>query len=302
MDILVSGASGLIGSALRPALAAAGHRPISLVRRAAQGADEITWDPATGRLDRASIEGAGAAVHLAGVGIGDKRWTDEQKHLLRESRVQGTGLLARAIAGLREPPAVLVSASAIGWYGDRGDEILTESSPQGTGFLADLCAAWEAATAPAEQAGTRVVHIRSGMVLTTAGGALARQLPLFRFGLGGHFGSGHQWQSWIAIDDEVAAILHLLDADVSGPVNLTSPNPTRNRELTKTLGRVLHRPAVLPIPQVGPSLLLGRELTENLLYFSQRVVPKRLQESGYAFRHPSLEGALRSMLVKDATA
>ena len=297
MDVLVSGASGLIGTALRPALVAAGHRPIALVRRPARGADEITWDPATGRLDRAAIEGMGAAIHLAGVGIADKRWTDEQKRVLRDSRVQSTGLLARAIAELRQPPPVLVSASAIGWYGDRGDEILTEKSAPGEGFLADLCKTWEAATAPAEQAGTRVAHIRSGIVLTPEGGALAKQLPLFRLGLGGRFGSGRQWQSWIALDDEIAAILHLLSANVSGPVNLTAPNPVRNSELTKTLGRVLHRPALLPVPKLGPSLLLGGELTESLLYFSQRVLPTKLQESGFSFAHPSLEGALRSMLV-----
>ena len=296
MDVLVTGASGLVGTALRPALSAAGHRPISLVRRPVVGADEVSWDPATGRLDRASIEGAGAAVHLAGVGIGDRRWTDAQKQLLRESRVQSTGLLARAIAALRDPPPVLVSASAIGYYGDRGDEILTEASGPGEGFLADLCIAWESATGPAEQAGTRVAHIRSGIVLTREGGALAKLLPLFRLGLGGRFGSGQQWQSWISIDDEVAAILHLLTAPVSGPVNLTAPNPVRNREFTATLGHVLHRPAVLPVPQFAPSLLVGRELAENLLFFSQRVLPHRLEESGFTFTHPSLEGALGSML------
>ena len=297
MDVLVSGASGLIGTALRPALVAAGHRPVVLVRRPAQGADEIMWDPATGRLDRSAIEGMGAAVHLAGVGIADKRWTDEQKRVLRDSRVQSTGLLARAIAELHEPPAVLVSASAIGWYGDRGDEILTEKSAPGEGFLADLCKTWEAATAPAEQAGTRVAHIRTGIVLSPEGGALKKELPLFRFGLGGRFGSGRQWQSWIALEDEVAAILHVLTAPVSGPVNLTAPNPVRNAELTKTLGQVLHRPAVIPVPKIGPSLLLGGELTDNLLYFSQRVLPTKLEDSGFTFTHPSLERALRSMLI-----
>jgi uncharacterized protein len=297
MDVLISGASGLIGTALRPALVSAGHRPVALVRRPARGADEIAWDPATGRLDRAAIEGMGAAIHLAGVGIAEKRWTDDQKRVLRDSRVQSTGLLARAIAELRQPPPVLVSASAIGWYGDRGDEILTEKSPPGEGFLADLCKTWEAATAPAEQAGTRVAHIRSGIVLTPNGGALAKQLPLFRFGLGGRFGSGRQWQSWIALDDEITAILHLLAAEVSGAVNLTAPNPVRNAELTKTLGRVLHRPALLPVPKLGPSLLLGGELTQNLLYDSQRVLPAKLQDSGFSFAHPSLEGALKSMLV-----
>ncbi len=296
MDVLVTGASGLIGTALRPALVAAGHRPIALMRRPIVGADEISWDPASGRLDRASIEGAGAAIHLAGVGIGDKRWTDDQKRVLRESRVQTTGLLARAIAALREPPPILVSASAIGYYGDRGDEILTEKSGPGEGFLTELCEAWEAATAPAEQAGTVVTHIRSGIVLTPKGGALAKLLPMFRFGVGGRFGSGIQWQSWISIDDEVAAILHLLTTPLSGPVNLTAPNPVRNRELAATLGHVLHRPAVLPVPKFGPALLVGSELADNLLFFSQRVLPDRLKESGFVFAHPCLEGALESML------
>ena len=296
MDVLVTGASGLIGTALRPALVAAGHRPIALVRRPAAGADEISWDPATGRLDHASIEGAGAAIHLAGVGIGDKRWTEEQKRVLRESRVQTTGLLARAIAALREPPPILVSASAIGYYGDRGDEILTEKSGPGEGFLTELCEAWEAATAPAEQAGTVVTHIRSGIVLTPKGGALAKLLPIFRFGVGGRFGSGSQWQSWISIDDEVAAILHLLTTPLSGPVNLTAPNPVRNRELATTLGHVLNRPAMLPVPKFGPALLVGSELADNLLFFSQRVLPDRLEESGFVFAHPCLEGALGSML------
>ncbi len=188
------------------------------------------------------------------------------------------------------------SASAIGYYGDRGDEILTEASPAGSGFLADLCQTWEAATGPAEQAGTRVAHLRSGIVLSTKGGALAKLLPLFRLGVGGRFGSGRQWQSWISIADEVAAIIHLLDAEVAGPVNLTAPNPVRSSEFAKTLGAVLHRPAVLPVPKIGPSLLLGRELAENLLYFSQRVLPARLEASGFSFTHPSLECALSTML------
>ncbi len=191
---------------------------------------------------------------------------------------------------------MLLSASAIGYYGDRGDEILTEASPAGSGFLADLCQTWEAATGPAEQAGTRVAHLRSGIVLSVQGGALAKQLPLFRSGLGGRFGSGRQWQSWISIADEIGAIIYLLGAEVGGPVNLTAPNPVRSSEFAKTLGAVLHRPAVLPVPKLGPSLLLGRDLAENLLYQSQRVLPARLEASGFAFAHPSLDCALRSML------
>jgi uncharacterized protein (TIGR01777 family) len=298
MDVIVTGASGLIGSALRPALATAGHRMIALVRRPARSADEVEWDPRTGRLDRASIEGAGAAVHLAGVGIGDKRWSAEQKRALRDSRVQGTGLLARAIAELNRPPGVLVSASAVGYYGDRGDETLDELSPPGEGFLPDLCVAWETATGPAEHVGTRVARMRTGIVLSKEGGALRKQLPLFKIGLGGRFGSGRQWQSWITIDDVVRAISHLFTTDVTGPVNFTAPNPVMNAEFTKTLGKVLGRPAVLPIPKLGPSLVLGRELADNLLYSSQRVVPKQLEASGFEFAHPELEGALRHVLDK----
>jgi len=302
MDVILTGASGLIGSALRPALATAGHRVIALVRRPVRGADEVTWDPPNGRLDRASIEGAGAAVHLAGVGIAEKRWTDEHKRAMRDSRVQGTGLLARAIAELNRPPAVLVSASAVGYYGDRGDEILDELSPPGDGFLPDLCVAWETATSPAEHAGTRVVHMRIGIVLSKSGGALRKQLPLFNVGLGGRFGSGRQWQSWITIDDVLRAIQHLFTADVAGPVNLTTPNPVTNEVFTKTLGKVLRRPAVLPIPKFGPSLVLGGELTENLLYSSLRVVPKQLEASGFEFAHSELEGALRHVLDKPIAA
>lgn len=302
MDVIVTGASGLIGSALRPALATAGHRMIALVRRPARGADEVEWDPRTGRLDRASIEGAGAAVHLAGVGIGDKRWSAEQKRALRDSRVQGTGLLARAIAELNRPPGVLVSASAVGYYGDRGDETLDELSPPGEGFLPDLCVAWEAATGPAEHAGTRVARMRTGIVLSKDGGALRKQLPLFKIGLGGRFGSGRQWQSWITIDDVVRAIFHLFTADVAGPVNFTSPNPVTNAEFTKTLGKVLGRPTLLPIPKFGPSLVLGGELADDLLYSSQRVAPGQLEASGFEFAHPELEGALRHVLDKPIAA
>ena len=231
MDVILTGASGLIGSALRPALAADGHRVIALVRRPVRGADEVTWDPPSGRLDRASIEGAGAVVHLAGVGIAEKRWTDEHKRALRDSRVQGTGLLARAIAELNRPPAVLVSASAVGYYGDRGDEILDELSPPGDGFLPDLCVAWETATSPADHAGTRVVHMRIGIVLSKSGGALRKQLPLFNVGLGGRFGSGRQWQSWITIDDVLRAIQHLFTADVVGPGQPHHSEPRHQRGL-----------------------------------------------------------------------
>jgi uncharacterized protein (TIGR01777 family) len=238
-------------------------------------------------------------VHLAGVGIADKRWSAAQKRAILDSRTQGTSLIARTLAGLSRPPAVLVSASAIGYYGDRDDEELTEASGPGTGFLADVCVQWEAATAPAGDAGVRVAMIRTGIVLSADGGALAKQLPLFRLGLGGPFGSGRQYQSWIALEDEVAAIVHLLGADVAGPFNLTAPNPVTSAEFAGTLGRVLHRPAVLRVPRFGPALLLGGELAENLLYSSQRVLPRALESSGYRFAHPELEPYLRHLVGRD---
>jgi uncharacterized protein (TIGR01777 family) len=296
MDIVISGASGLIGTALTAALRQAGHRPIALVRRSPTG-DEIRWDPSSGTIDGPSLEGVDGVVHLAGAGINDHRWNDEYKLVLRDSRTGPTGLLASTLAGLTKPPRVLVSGSAIGYYGDRGDEELTEDSAPGEDFFAQLCTDWEAATAPAEKAGVRVVHIRSGIVLTTSGGALKKQIPLFRFGLGGHFGSGKQWQSWISIDDEVAAIIHLLTADVRGAVNLTSPRPVTNREFTQTLARTLRRPAFFPIPSFAPKLVLGSELVESLLLVSQRVLPTRLEPSGFVFTYPELEPALQHLLA-----
>jgi uncharacterized protein (TIGR01777 family) len=301
VDVVISGASGFIGTALTDALRAAGHRPIALVRRAPRG-DEIGWDPAAGTIDAASLEGVDAVVHLAGAGIGDHRWSDEYKLELLRSRTVGTVLLSGALAGLQRRPRVMVSGSAIGYYGACGDEELDEQSPPGTGFLAELCVAWEAATQQAEEAGIRVVHIRSGLVLSPKGGALKKQLPLFKLGAGGKLGSGRQWQSWITLDDEVGAIIHLLDAGVAGPANLTAPEPVRNVELTKTLAHVLHRPSFMPIPSFGPKLLLGAELAENLLFTGQRVLPAVLQASGYQFRHPRLEPAMRALLGKPDAA
>ncbi len=293
MDVAVTGSTGLIGTALVAALAQAGHRAIRVIRGDGHG---IKWDPKAGTIDAAALEGIDAVVHLAGAGIGDRRWNDAYKRELLDSRVQGTGLLARTLAGLQRPPAVLVSASAIGWYGDRGDDVLDETAGPGSGFLADLCRQWEAAADPARDAGIRVAHPRSGIVLSPKGGALKKQLPLFKLGLGGRLGPGTQWQSWIALDDEVAALLHLLGAEVAGPVNLTAPNPVTNLEFTKTLGTVLHRPTLIPVPSFAPKLLLGSELADVLLFEGQRVVPRVLEASGYAFHHPDLEGALRSML------
>jgi len=211
--------------------------------------------------------------------------------------VDGTGLLARTLAGLDPRPAVLVSASGIDYYGDRGDDVVDETAPNGRGFLPDLCAQWEAAANPARDAGIRVAHTRSGLVLSPQGGALKKELPLFKLGLGGRFGSGKQWQSWIAIDDEVGAMLHLLTAAVAGPVNLTAPNPVTNAEFTKTLGAVLHRPTLLPVPSFGPRLLVGGELADVLLYESKRVVPRVLEATGYTFRYPTLDSALRALLT-----
>jgi uncharacterized protein len=297
MQIVISGASGLIGTALTSTLRAGGHTVVPLVRRAAQ-AGEATWDPTNGMLEASVIDGADAVINLSGAGIGDKRWSESYKRELLTSRTLTTGLLARTIAAVDRRPTVFLSGSAIGIYGPRGDEELDESSPAGTTFLADICRQWEAATAPAEAAGVRVAHLRTGIVLAKQGGALRKQLPLFRFGLGGKFGNGAPYQSWIGIDDEVGAIVHLLGADVRGPVNLTAPHPVTGVEFAKTLGTVLKRPAVLPIPKFGPSLVLGGELAEALLFTGQRVLPRVLSASGFQFQHPTLDVALRSILGK----
>jgi uncharacterized protein (TIGR01777 family) len=296
MRVAVTGASGLIGTALTAALQAGGHDVVRVVRTDNGGPGTVRWDPKAGTIDAAGLAGIEAAVHLAGAGIADHRWTDAYKRELVDSRVQGTSLLARTLAGLEPGPQVLISASGIDYYGDRGDDIVDETAPQGTGFLSDLCQQWEAAADPARAAGLRVAHTRSGIVLSARGGALKKQLPLFKLGLGGRFGSGRQWQSWIAIDDEVGAMVHLLTADVAGPVNLTSPQPVTNAEFAKSLGTVLHRPTIVPVPSFGPKLLVGSELAEVLLFESKRVVPRVLEASGFRFRYPTLDGALRAVL------
>jgi len=298
MDVLVTGASGFIARALLPALRSTGHRPIVAVRGRAvpSGVDGVSWDPEAGTIDKGALEGIGGVVHLAGAGIGDARWTDDRKQLIVESRTCGTRLLADTLAGLDAKPSVLVSASAIGYYGDRGDEVLDEESPPGSDFLSDLCVRWERSAVAARSGATKVAVIRTGIVLTPKGGALRKELPLFKVGLGGRFGSGTQWQSWISLDDEVGAITHLLDHPADGAFNLTAPNPVTNAEMTKALGEVLHRPTILPIPSFGPKLLLGGELAEALLFTSQRAVPAALQANGYEFRHPELVGALRAVL------
>ncbi len=296
MRVAITGSTGLIGSALKPHLESLGHEVIRVVRGTPTGTD-IAWSPADGRIDAHALDGVDAVVHLAGAGIGDKRWTDDYKRELLESRTKGTTLIAEAIAGADNGPTVLLSGSAIGIYGARGDEDLTEQSAPGDGFLADICVQWEQATAPAQATGVRVVHLRTGIVLSAKGGALKKQLPLFKFGLGGKMGSGKQWQSWISIDDEVAAISHLLTADTSGAVNLTAPNPVTNAEFTDILGDVLHRPTFLPIPKFGPKLLLGGELANNLLFSGQKVHPGVLAaDAAFTYRHPDLATALRALL------
>jgi uncharacterized protein len=295
MDVVVTGSSGLIGSALLDGLTAAGHRPVRLVRGPAAG-ESIRWDPEGGTIDRAGLEGVDAVVHLAGEGIATRRWSDEQKRRILESRTEGTTLLATTLAGLERPPRVLVSASGINYYGDRGDEPVTEEAPRGTGFLSDVTVAWEAATAPAAEAGIRVACARTGIVLTPRGGALAKALPLFKLGLGGRFGSGRQYWSWISLDDQVAALIWLLEHEIAGPVNLTAPEPVTNREFTKALGAVLHRPTLLPVPSFGPKLLVGSQAAEELLFSGARVLPRKLLDSGFSFAHPDVTSALRSVL------
>jgi uncharacterized protein (TIGR01777 family) len=300
MDVAVTGSSGFIGTALVAALTEAGHRVRRVVRRAPSRDDEVRWDPAAGTIDAAGLAGVGAIVNLAGEGIATKRWSDEQKSRIRESRTRGTRLIAETAAGLDPRPAVLISGSGIDVYGDRGDEELTEASSPGTGFLAGVCVDWEAATRPAADAGIRTAMLRTGIVLHPGGGALPRMLPLFKLGLGGPFGHGRQWWSWISLDDEVGAILHLLSADVSGPVNCVAPQPVTNAQFTRALARVLRRPAVVPVPRLGPTLLLGSELVQHLLYDSHRVLPARLVESGYRFASPALEEALQALVGKPA--
>jgi uncharacterized protein len=301
MDVAVTGSSGLIGTALVEELRRHCHAVRRLVRSPTGRPDEVRWDPGSGTIDTGGLAGVDAVVHLAGEGIAERRWSDEQKRRIRESRTSGTDLLARTAAALDPRPAVLLSASAVGYYGDRGDDELTEDSPPGTGFLPELVQAWEASTAAAVDAGIRTVCFRTGIVLAAGGGALARQLPLFKLGLGGRLGSGRQWLAWISLTDEVGALRHLLSADVAGPVNLTGPAPVTNAELTAALGRVLHRPARLPVPRFGPALLLGREAAEAVVFASAKVLPRRLQASGYDFRHATVEAALRHELGRPPT-
>jgi uncharacterized protein (TIGR01777 family) len=295
--VAVSGASGLIGSALASSLESGGHRVISLVRRAPRDdEDALRWDPASGAITPVGQSVADAVVHLAGDSIMGLRWTAEKKRRIRESRTTATRLLVRTLTRLPKPPAVLVCASGIGYYGSRGDEVLTEESGPGTGFLAELARDWEAATATAIAQGIRVVSLRLGVVLSVKGGALATMLTPFRLGLGGVIGDGTQWMSWIALDDVVGAIRHVLATDtLRGPVNAVAPAPVTNAEFTRTLGGVLGRPTLVPLPAFAARLALG-EMADALLLTSQRVVPARLQATGYRFRRSTLENALRAAL------
>jgi len=296
MRVLVTGSSGLIGRELVAELTGQGHQVTRLVRRPAQSG-EAAWDPSAGTIEADKVEGHDAVVHLAGAGIGDHRWTDDHKRAVMDSRVQGTDLLARTLAGLSSPPAVLVSGSAVGYYGYENPLPVTEASPRGPGFLADVVTAWEEATAPTSDAGIRVVLVRSGVVLTAKGGALKKQLLPFKLGVGGRLGTGTQWLSWISLEDEVAAIIHLLTEEaVHGPVNVTSPEPVTNADFTAILARVLKRPAVMPVPTAALHALFGEEMTKEMLLGGQQVLPAALQTSGFAFAHPSLEGALRHTL------
>jgi uncharacterized protein (TIGR01777 family) len=297
MKVLVAGSSGLIGTALCRALEQRGDEVVRLVRREPVANGELYWDPEAGRLDADELEGMDAAVHLGGRNIAASRWTKKVKAELRQSRVQTTQLLCATLAGLAKPPRVLICASAIGIYGHRGDEELDEESGPGEGFLAELGQAWEgAAQAAAAVAGIRVMHARFGIVLSREGGALAKMLLPFRLGMGGKIGDGRQYFSWIGLEDVVAALVFALGTEaLSGPVNLTAPRPVTNAELTRTLGRVLRRPTLLPLPATAAKLILG-ELAKEGLLASQRVLPKRLLATGFEFGYPDLEGALRRAL------
>lgn len=293
LRVAVTGATGLVGSALRAYLQTAGHEALRITRSPEPGTDDVGWSPAAGRLDAAALAGADAVVHLAGENLFGLGWSERKKRRIRKSRVAGTRLLCEALAGLEPRPRVLVSASAIGFYGDRGPERLSETSDPGNGFLAEVCREWEAATAPAEKAGIRVVHLRIGVVLSAQGGALATLLPVFRMGLGGRLGDGEQGFSWISLDDLLGAIEFCLHRDdLAGAVNATAPGPVSNAEFTRAVGRVLRRPTLLPAPAALLRRVLG-EMAEEMLLASAYVLPGRLAETGFAFRHRDVEDALR---------
>lgn len=299
MHIAITGASGFIGSALVASLTADGHETTRVTRRQSDAPGEISWDPASGRLDAKDLSGVDAVVHLAGEPIASGRWTQKRRRRIRDSRVEGTALLARTMAGMVDGPRVLVAASGIDYYGDRGDEVLTEDSAPGDDFLAEVCLAWEAAADPARDAGVRVVHLRTGMVLGEQGALPKLALP-FKLGVGGRYGSGKQYMSWITLDDHLALIAYALSDRLDGPVNAVAPAPVTNAEFTRTLADVLSRPALVPVPRFAPRLVLG-ELADALLFSSKRAFPERAEASGFVFTHPNLEDGLRHVLDRSGT-
>ena len=293
MKVAITGASGLIGSALVPHLRARGDEVLRLVRRPAATPDEVSWDPQAGTVDLERLAGIDAVVHLAGAGVGDHRWTDAYKRTILDSRVDGTHTIVNAMTALDPRPRTLVAGSAIGWYGDTGDRAVDESAPAGEGFLADVVRAWEAAADPASAAGIRVTHARTGLVVAKQGGAWARLFPIFRLGLGGKLGSGRQYWSWISLRDEVAALTYLLDNDsMTGPVNLTGPAPATNAEVTAAMGKVLGRPTLFAVPAFALKTVLGEFSSEVL--GSARVIPSVLEEAGFAWQDPTVESAIRA--------
>lgn len=296
MRVLVTGSSGLIGSALVSSLRDGGHEVVRLVRREVEGGDEAWWDPVRGDVDASAMARADGVVHLAGEGVATRRWSEAQKAKILDSRVSGTRTIALAVAAAKRPP-VLVSASGVNYYGfDRGDEELTEDSTTGDGFLAEVCRRWEGETSVAADAGARVVTLRTGIVLARKGGALGPLLPLFRVGLGGPLGRGRAWWSWISLDDHVRVIERALTDDgLSGAVNSTAPQPARNREVVRAVGGALRRPAVVPVPAFGPALLFGPEMAREVANANLRVVPAVLEERNHLFRHPTVESAARSL-------
>nr|WSX52194.1 TIGR01777 family oxidoreductase [Streptomyces sp. NBC_00974] len=295
MRIALTGATGLIGSALGRDLRADGHEVVRFVRREPAAPDEARWDPARGYVDPAGLAGCGAVVHLAGAGVGDHRWTDAYKREIRDSRVKGTAAMARAVAAMAEPPEAFVCGSAIGYYGDTGDRAVDESAPAGSGFLPEVCVEWEAAAAPARDAGVRTVFARTGLVVAAEGGAWGKLFPIFKAGIGGRLGNGRQYWSHISMHDEIAALRWLVDHPaMSGPVNLTAPEPLTNREVTAAMGRVLHRPALFAVPAPAMRAVLG-EFAQDVLG-SQRVLPARLLESGFVFRYPGIDESIRAAL------
>lgn len=295
MRIAVTGATGLIGSALGRSLKADGHDLVRFVRRTPEGPEEARWDPERGYVDPEGLAGCGAVVHLAGAGVADHRWTAAYKREIRDSRVKGTAAIASAVAAMADPPATLVCGSAIGYYGDTGDRTVDEDSPAGEGFLPEVCVEWEAAAAPARDAGIRTVFARTGLVVAAEGGAWGKLFPIFKAGIGGRLGSGRQYWSHISMHDEIAALRHLIDTpSLTGPVNLTAPEPLTNRQVTAAMGRVLHRPAVFAVPAPVMRVVLG-EFAQDVLG-SQRVRPTRLLESGFVFRYPGIEDSIRAAL------